>query len=104
MTIQNVYRSIPTAYMVHPTFFYESMWNLLGVVLLFLRRKHDRFKGELFLTYVAWYGIGRGFIEGLRADSLMLGNLRVSQWLAFLSAAAAIAIIAFIRIKKSKEI
>jgi len=101
MTIQRGGRFIE---MVHPTFFYESMWNLVGVIFLFVWKKYAKFRGELFLTYVAWYGMGRGFIESLRADSLTLGFewLRISQWLAFLSATAAIAIIILKRIKMKK--
>ena len=70
---------------VHPTFLYESLWNLLGFVLLHFRSKHRKFSGEIFFLYVAWYGLGRGFIEGLRTDSLyfMDTGLRVSQFLGF---------------------
>lgn len=79
---------------VHPTFLYESLWNALGFcLLLFLfRRGLRKFDGMLFFTYIAWYGIGRGMIEGLRTDSLYLfeTGIRVSQMLGFLSAAAAI--------------
>ncbi len=76
---------------VHPTFFYESMWCLLGFVLLhILSQKAYTFKGKLFCTYVIWYGAGRFFIEGLRADSLMLGSMRVSQLLAALCVAGGI--------------
>lgn len=68
---------------VHPTFFYESVWNLLGFLLLAFvltpRRKYD---GQVSLGYMAWYGLGRFFIEGFRTDSLMLGSFRVSQVLA----------------------
>lgn len=68
-----------------PTFLYESVWDLTGfVVLLILRhRKHLFKRGEVFLTYVMWYSFGRFFIEGMRTDSLMLGPLRISQWLSF---------------------
>lgn len=65
---------------VHPTFFYESLWNFIGVALLLLvlmpRRRYD---GQVLLGYAAWYGLGRFFIEGLRTDSLMWGSVRVSQ-------------------------
>ena len=64
---------------VHPTFFYESMWCLVGFLLIAFYTKRRRFDGELVLLYGAWYGLGRFFIEGLRTDSLMLGNVRVSQ-------------------------
>ena len=64
----------------HPTFLYESLWNLLGFGLLLLLRRVNLRQGEMFLTYVIWYSIGRFFIEGLRMDSLMLfGELRMAQ-------------------------
>ncbi len=66
-----------------PCFFFESVWCLLGFILLhFYSKKHRHFNGEIFLLYVMWYGFGRFFIEGLRTDSLMLGNFRVSQLVA----------------------
>ncbi len=67
---------------VHPTFLYESLWDLTGFVLLFALRKHKPFTGFLFYAYLLWYGLGRVWIEGLRTDSLYLGPLRVSQWVA----------------------
>ncbi len=80
-----------TAY-YHPTFLYESMWNLLGFVLLHFYSKHRKCDGQLFVMYIGWYGLGRLFIEGLRTDSLyVLGtNLRVSQLLAGLCALFAV--------------
>ena len=69
---------------VHPTFFYESVWCLVGFLLLFLMcKKFRKFSGQIFLSYGIWYGIGRMIIEGLRTDSLYIGNtnLRVSQLL-----------------------
>ena len=70
----------------HPTFLYESMWSLVGfIVLILLRRKKGLLKqGEVALSYVMWYSLGRMFIEGMRTDSLYLvGNIRVSQVLSF---------------------
>lgn len=67
---------------VHPTFFYESMWCLVGFLLLYLiLKKARRFSGQLFLCYGIWYGTGRAIFEGLRTDSLFIGNtsIRVSQ-------------------------
>lgn len=65
---------------VHPTFLYESLWNLIGVAVLLLwlfpRRSYD---GQITLGYTAWYGLGRFFVEGLRTDSLMWGSVRISQ-------------------------
>lgn len=67
--------------MVHPTFLYEAAWNLMLLIFLYIWRKHKKFHGEFAFIYVMGYGIGRFLIEGLRTDSLMLGNLnlRVSQ-------------------------
>ena len=90
--------------MVHPTFLYESLWNLAGFVLLHFYSKKRRFKGEIALLYAAWYGAGRAWIEGLRTDSLYIGSVRVSQLLAIISCIAAIAVLArqYHRIKVEK--
>lgn len=66
-----------------PTFLYESLWNLLGfAIIISLRHRQGLLKrGEVAWFYLVWYGCGRFVIEGLRTDSLMLGSLRVSQWL-----------------------
>ena len=76
---------------VHPTFLYESIWCLVGFVVLALYVKHRRFHGQIFLLYAIWYGLGRFWIEGLRTDSLLIGNtgLRASQLVAFVSVVAA---------------
>jgi phosphatidylglycerol:prolipoprotein diacylglycerol transferase len=66
---------------VHPCFLYESVWCILGFVLLHFLGNKRKFKGQLCLTYGVWYGFGRMIIEGLRTDSLYIGPLRVSQWL-----------------------
>ena len=84
---------------VHPTFLYESLWNLTGFLILhfwFTRHKR-RFDGHTMLLYIAWYGIGRVMIEGLRTDSLYLGGtgIRVSQLVAGASALVAIALLVF---------
>ena len=70
---------------VHPTFLYESLWCLVGFVLLRLYMKYRRFNGDMALLYAIWYGAGRFWIEGLRTDSLLLVpslGLRASQLLA----------------------
>ena len=90
---------------VHPTFFYESLWNFVGFFLLvYLSRKWRKFDGQLFFTYLAWYGVGRGIIEGLRTDSLYFMNtpVRVSQVLGFVSALAGVALIAYFLSKKPR--
>lgn len=63
----------------HPTFLYESLWNLVGFALITVFYRKKRFNGQLLCAYAAWYGFGRMFIEGLRTDSLYWGPLRVSQ-------------------------
>lgn len=77
---------------VHPTFFYESAWNLMVLVLVLLRTKKKAFDGELFLMYLIGYGIGRTWIEGLRTDQLQIGNtgIAVSQVLSAVLALAGI--------------
>ena len=71
---------------VHPTFLYESLWCLIGFILLhILSKKAYKFKGEIFCGYLVWYGIGRFMIESLRTDSLMLGTMKVSQLVAVLA-------------------
>jgi phosphatidylglycerol:prolipoprotein diacylglycerol transferase len=89
---------------VHPTFFYESLWNAIGFAILhffYPRRKYD---GQIFLCYIAWYGLGRGIIEGMRADTLFLFNtgLMVSQLVAFVSFAAATGLLVFYELKRKK--
>ncbi|MGY3718402.1 prolipoprotein diacylglyceryl transferase [Sutcliffiella cohnii] len=67
-------------YYYHPTFLYESLWNLVGFFILIILRKFQPKRGELFLSYIIWYSTGRFFVEGLRTDSLMLSDtLRIAQ-------------------------
>lgn len=93
---------------VHPTFLYESVWNLAGFALLTLLYRKKKFDGQMILCYLVWYGLGRFFIEGLRADSLLFGatNIRISQLLAlltFIFSVIAFIFIIFNRKKKQKE-
>lgn len=77
-----------TTIYVHPTFLYESLWNAAGFIAMHIySRRHHKYRGEFFLLYVAWYGLGRTLIEGLRSDSLWLipDVIRVSQLLAALT-------------------
>lgn len=85
---------------VHPTFFYESAWNLLGLTGIYLLGRYARkFDGELFLSYFLWYGLGRFWIEGLRTDSLYFfgTGIRSSQMLGIVSALTAVALYVFRR-------
>lgn len=88
---------------VHPTFLYESLWNLAGFIGLLLYRKHKKFEGELFLLYMTWYGLGRMWIEQLRVDSLPYSaDFKISQIVAIATAMIGIILIIYKR-KKSKE-
>ena len=77
----------------HPTFLYESVWNLVGFIGLHFLSKHRKYDGQIALGYVAWYGLGRAWIEGLRVDSLYWGPFRVSQVLAAISCVIAVAVL-----------
>ena len=81
----------------HPTFLYESLWNFVGFVFLHFYIKRRKYDGQIFTMYVAWYGLGRAIIEGLRTDSLYLfgTGIRVSQLLAAVSCAAATALLIY---------
>lgn len=83
-----------TSLPVHPCFLYESLWCLIGFVILHLLTKKRKFDGQIFIGYLAWYGLGRFFIEGLRTDSLYLPgtNIRASQLLAAILVIASIAV------------
>ncbi|EHD1579593.1 prolipoprotein diacylglyceryl transferase [Listeria monocytogenes] len=82
-----------------PTFLYESLWNVLGFIILLIIRRTKIRRGELFLGYVIWYSFGRFFIEGMRTDSLMWGDFRVSQVLSLLLIVLSIGIIIYRRVK-----
>ncbi len=86
---------------VHPTFLYESVWNLLVLAALIFYRKHKKFDGELCLLYLGGYGLGRFVIEGIRTDTLFLPGttVPVSQVLALLMAAAAVIVDLAVRLK-----
>ena len=77
----------------HPTFLYESAWNAVGFVLLHFLSKRRKYDGQIALGYLAWYGLGRTFIEGLRLDSLYWGNFRVSQMLAAITCFCGVALL-----------
>ncbi len=77
----------------HPTFLYESLWNLVGLcIILFVLYRRKKFNGQIFLAYMGWYGLGRGFIEMLRTDSLYITgtSVKFSVFTGFLFFAAAI--------------
>ncbi|HGX1278659.1 TPA: prolipoprotein diacylglyceryl transferase [Staphylococcus aureus] len=83
----------------HPTFLYESIWDVAGFIILVNIRKHLKL-GETFFLYLTWYSIGRFFIEGLRTDSLMLtSNIRVAQLVSILLILISISLIVYRKIK-----
>lgn len=89
---------------VHPCFLYESVWCLLGFIFLHIYSKKLRtFDGEVFLLYVAWYGLERFFVEGLRTDSLMAGDFRISQIVAAVSCIAALIVFVIFKILTKKK-
>ena len=100
MGLMNAYTGQVTYY--HPTFFYESVWNAVGFVLLHKLSKKRQYDGQIALGYAAWYGLGRAFIEGLRTDSLYLGPFRVSQLLAAVSCIAALSVLIW-QMRKSHD-
>lgn len=91
---------------VHPTFLYESLWNLGLLIIIFIYRKHKKFDGELGLIYLWGYGLGRVWIEGLRSDSLMIPgiNMKVSQLLAAVCVLAASVILVKKRMDYAKNL
>lgn len=90
---------------VHPCFLYESLWNIAGFVILHFYSKKRRYSGEIFLIYTAWYGFGRGLIEGLRTDSLYLfgTGLRVSQFFGFFTCIVALGVLVYLYLFREQD-
>ncbi len=87
----------------HPTFLYESLWNLIGFVLIHLFYKKKKFDGQIFLMYLAWYGFGRMLIESIRTDSLMIGPFRVSMVVGFLCFAVCTALLILFGLRERRR-
>ena len=87
---------------VHPTFLYESLWNIAGFVAINFFYKHKKYDGQIFLMIFGWYGLGRMWIEGLRTDSLYLfgTSIRVSQALAALIFITCATLLIYLALKK----
>lgn len=104
---ENLGTALTSGYInVHPTFLYESVWNLAGFIFLAFYNKRKKFNGEIFLIYLSWYGLGRFIVEGLRTDSLMTAvtGLRISQvvsLICFILGTAALVVL-YIKYKKEK--
>lgn len=85
---------------VHPTFLYESLWNVVGFIILLIARRKNLQRGEIFFSYIIWYSIGRFFIEGLRTDSLYLvGDLRSAQVVSIIGIVIGLTAIIYRRLK-----
>ncbi len=105
MGLRTTYANTGSTYTnyVHPTFLYESLWNLIGFIFLdWYSKKHRRYDGQIFAMYVAWYGFGRMIIEGLRSDSLYIGSsdIRVSQMVALFSCFVALIVLIINRLSR----
>ena len=92
---------------VHPTFLYESLWNLIGFIIIdryWYQKGHRKYDGQIFLFYVFWYGTGRAMVEGLRPDSLYIPgtNIRTSQLVAACSAVIALVVL-LVNIKRTHK-
>lgn len=101
--------TIPWAMMIdgayrHPTFLYESIWNLIGFIVLIWARKKEWIKrGEILLGYFVFYSLGRFMVEGFRTDSLMLGSFRIAQVMSVVLLIGSISLIIYRRKKLAKE-
>lgn len=88
---------------VHPTFLYESVWDWLIFIYIFLIRKNKKYEGQLLVDYIFLYSLGRFFIEGLRTDSLMLGPIRMAQFISLVGILAALVVRYFLLKRKALE-
>ncbi len=90
--------------MVHPTFLYESIWNIgIFIYIYFFLRKKRTYRGQLFLTYSVLYSIGRFFIEGLRTDSLYIGPLRQAQVISIVTIVVSLLLMSYLKKNKSGD-
>ncbi len=88
---------------VHPTFLYESLWNLIGFLLINTFYKKKKYHGQIFFMYMTWYGFGRFLIEGLRTDSLYVGPFRISQVIGLVSFVVGLAFLVLFYFKKERQ-
>ncbi len=91
------------SYLCQPTFLYESLWNLVGFLIINALYNKKKYDGQVFLMYITWYGFGRMFIEGLRTDSLMVGTFRISQVVAFLCFVVGFALLVYLGVRASNR-
>ncbi len=103
-TLESQGVAVDPALPVHPCFLYESLWCILGFVILHFLSKKRLFKGQTVLQYIVWYGLGRFFIEWVRTDSLMVGPFKISQIIALVCVVLGITLLITLSIKKKKEL
>lgn len=99
----NSYASGYRTLTVHPTFLYESVWNLIGFIIINAFYKKKSFDGEIVLMYAVWYGFGRMFIEGLRSDSLYVGSVKISQLIGLVCVVAGVAAMIILKIRSKRS-
>jgi phosphatidylglycerol:prolipoprotein diacylglycerol transferase len=87
-----------------PTFIYESLWNLIGFIIINFIYRKKKFDGQIFFSYIAWYGLGRGFIEILRTDSLRVAGLKLNVIIAFASFIAAVILFIILANRTKREL
>lgn len=97
------WRMVVNGRTAHPAFLYESLWNAVGFLILFFLRKKKPFEGFVFCAYLVWYGLGRLWIEALRTDSLMLGNMRISGAVSVLAICLGVIFYFVLNAKSKKE-
>lgn len=102
MTGDRIEAEMGEGLLVHPCFLYESIWCLLGFVILHFLSKQRKFNGQIAVSYMIWYGFGRFIIESFRTDSLYIGTLRVSQIVCVLMVVTG-AVLLGIGLKKASE-
>ncbi len=98
--------SYPSGYqtvLAHPTFLYESLWNLIGFLIINAVYNKKKYDGQIVLLYITWYGFGRMFIEGLRSDSLYVGPVKISQLIGLACVIFGGAALVYMYFKNKKE-
>ena len=103
MRMELRHSSWSNSYLCQPTFLYESVWNLVGFLIINSLYKKKKYDGQVFLMYITWYGFGRMLIEGLRTDSLMVGSFRISQVVAFLCFVTGTVLLITLGIRASRQ-
>ena len=98
------WRMIVNGVVAHPTFLYESLWNLVGFIIIWSFRNKNSFDGKSACFYLIWYGLGRAWIELLRTDSLMLGSMRVSTLLSVVITVTGLVSFFIIRRSQNKKL